>query len=350
MHFDTENMQSEFLIKLHKTMLKIRKAEEKIAELVYAGEIRCPCHLYIGQEAVATGACAALELEDYMFSNYRGHGHYLAKGGDLNKMMAEVYGKVTGCSKGRGGSMHLISPEVSIVFGSSAIVAGHLAPAVGSALASQLANEKRVSLVFFGDGATDEGVFSEVVNFAALKKLPIVFICENNLYASHFRLDQRQPLTDLYLRTQPMVPSFQVDGNNVIEVFIAAKNAVELARSGGGPTFIECLTYRHRGHVGPNPDVETVVTTTEERPKWANLNPVRLAERATRSRKELEKWLERDPITEFKRHLIKNSIIDEKSENVIQSEIDTEIRNAITFAENSEYPKPEELNLYVYSE
>ena len=348
--FDANNIQPGFLIKMYKTMVKIRKTEEKIGELIFAGEVRCPCHLCVGQEAIATGVCLALNQTDYVFTNYRGHGHYLAKGGELKKMMAEVYGKVTGCSRGKGGSMHLIAPEVSIIFGSTAIVAGQIAPAVGAALASQLKGDKRISVVFFGDGATEEGVFFESLNFAALKKLPIVFICENNLYSSHFRIEYRQPIKDLYIKTKYLMSSIQIDGNNVIEVFNAAKEAIERARSNDGPTFIECLTYRHRGHVGPNLDVETVVTTSEEYARWANLNTIKLAERAVRFKEELEKWLKLDPIKNFEKCLIETKIFDEKMVEEINEEINKEVDAAVDFARSSDFPKTEELSEHVYAQ
>ena len=331
-------------------MVNIRKVEEKLSDLIYAGEVKCPCHLYIGEEAIATGVCTALNTTDYIFSNYRGHGHYLAKGGDLNKMMSEMYGKVTGCSKGRGGSMHLIAPEVSLIFGTTAIVAGQIAPAVGAALASQLKGGKGVCVVFFGDGATEEGVFSEALNFATFKKLPIVFICENNFYSTHLRIEDRQPIKDLYLKAKYLMPAIQIDGNNIVEVFKSAQEAIKNARDGKGPTFIECVTYRHKGHVGPNLDIETVITTSEEYAKWANLNPIKLAERATRPKEELERWLMLDPIKNFEKHLIEIKLLNEKMVDKIQKEIDVKIEASVSFARLSEYPKPEELFKYVYAE
>jgi acetoin:2,6-dichlorophenolindophenol oxidoreductase subunit alpha len=330
------------------TMLKIRKSEERVAELLVANEIICPTHLYIGEEAVATGVCKALKTEDYVFSNYRGHGHYLAKGGDMNKMLAEFYGKVTGCCEGKGGSMHLIAPDVSIIFGNTAIVAGQVAPAVGAALAIQLRNEKRVSVVFLGDGATEQGVFFESLNFAALKKLPIIFICENNFYSSHVPLSERQPIKDLYLKAKYLMPSFQIDGNNIIEVFKKTGEAVKRARNGEGPTFIECITYRYRGHVGPNLDIDDIEMKLSYKLQWANLNPVSLVEKPTRTKDELEKWLELDPIKHFEKYLIDEKILTESEKVKIYKDLETEIENAVEFARKSEYPKDDQLVTDVY--
>src|SRR5262245_48891519 len=172
---------------LYKTMLRIRRTEECVAELVERGEIRCPCHLCIGQEAVAAGVCSVLQADDYVFGNHRSHGHYLAKGGSLKELMAELFGKTTGCAKGRGGSMHLVAPEVGIL-GTVPIVAATIPMAAGTALASKLRKDGRVSVSFFGDGAVDEGTFHEAMNLAAVWILPVVFVCENNLYSSHLHL------------------------------------------------------------------------------------------------------------------------------------------------------------------
>lgn len=352
MEFNSDNIEPQILKEMYEMMVKIRKTEERIAELLLAREIITPTHLCSGEEAIATGACKALNVTDYVFSNYRGHGHYLAKGGDLNKMLAELYGKFSGCSKGKGGSMHLVAPEVSIVSVNTAMVGSQIPHAVGAALSIKLKGEDKVSLVFFGDGATDTGAFYESTNFAALKKLPIVFVCENNFYSSHLHLKHRQPLSDLYLKTQHIMPSYQIDGNNVVEVFKTVQEAIKRARNGSGPTFIECVTYRHRGHVGPNWDVEDMELTLseEERVKWTKLNPVKLVEKATRSKEELQRWLEHDPINHFEKFLIDKKITTAEEKDAIQQKIAEEIENAVEFARSSEYPPDSQLIEDVYAE
>ncbi len=254
-----QELSHEKLVGMYKTMLKIHRAEESIAEGCISKEIICPCHLYIGEEAVAAGVCSELEKNDYVFSSHRSHGHYLAKGGDLNKMMAEIYGKVTGCSGGRGGSMHIASPEMGLP-GSSAIVSGTISLAVGSALAFSMQNKKAISVAFFGDGAVDEGVFYESLNLASLYKLPVIFVCENNLCATHLPISACLADTDIFKKAKVFnMPGIKVDGNNVLEVYKAAKEAIENARCGNGPALIECMTYRWRGHVGPNDDLDKEV-------------------------------------------------------------------------------------------
>ena len=244
------------LMAMYITILKIRKFEERVSDLLLNNEIKCPTHLYIGQEALATGVCANLKEEDYVFSTHRSHGHYIAKGGDLKLLMAELYTKRTGCSKGKGGSMHIVAPEIGFL-GSSSIVGGNLPLSVGVALASSMLKNDRVSVAFFGDGATDEGVFHESLNFASLKKLPVLFICENNLFSTHLPLFLRQPTNDIYKKVESyLIPGICVDGNNVLEVFEASRKAIERARNGGGPTLIEGKTFRWRAHVGPWLDID----------------------------------------------------------------------------------------------
>ena len=182
---------------LFETMLKIRLFEEKLIELYPAQDMKTPIHLYIGQEAIAAGVCANLQRDDYVFSNHRGHGHYIAKGGDLKALVAEFYGRIDGCSRGKGGSMHIVAPEVGIM-GTSAIVGGGISHAVGAALASVMQRNRKVSVVFFGDGACDTGAFYESLNFASLKRLPVVFVCENNFYATNSPLKARHPLDNIY--------------------------------------------------------------------------------------------------------------------------------------------------------
>lgn len=312
---------------MYVTMLRIRKFEEKVAELVYPlKEIICPCHLYIGQEAVATGVCSALKKEDWVFSTHRSHGHYIAKGGDIKALMAELYGKETGCSRGRGGSMHLSSPEQGLA-GSSAIVAGTIPLAVGAALAFSMQGRDSVSVAFFGDGAAGEGVFYESLNFASLKKLPVVFVCENNLYSTHLPISACLAHIQILGRAEAFnMPGIRVDGNNVVEVFQVAKRATDNARLGKGPTLIECMTYRWRGHVGPSDDLD----------------------KGLRSKEELDYWINRCPIKALEEFLLTHDILGKSEKAKIVESIDKEVENSITFAKKSPYPDERSYLDYVF--
>ena len=309
---------------LYTTMLKIRWFEERLVKLLskkHKKGIICPVHLYTGQEAVATGVCANLRKEDFVFSTHRSHGHYIAKGGDIKALMAELYGRVTGCSKGRGGSMHLASPDMGLP-GSSAIVAGTIPLAVGAALAFSLKGQDTVSVAFFGDGATNEGVFYESLNFASLQKVPLIFVCENNLYSTHMPIAACLGNTDIYQKAEMFnIPGVRIDGNNVTEVFMTARKAVEDARRGHGPTLIECMTYRWRGHVGPNRDVN----------------------KGLRSKEELNYWMNRCPIKALEEFLLKHDILTEPEKTRIGKSIDREIEEALIFARGS--PDPDENKL-----
>ena len=253
---------------MYAAMLLIRLAEERVAELVERGEARCPCHLYIGQEAIAAGVCATLERTDTVWGGHRSHGHYLAKGGDLTAMFAEILGRATGCSGGRGGSMHLFAPDVGIL-GTVPLVAATVPLAVGAALASKLRRERAVAVSFFGDGAMEEGGTQESLNMAALYRLPVVFVCENNFYASHLGLLERRAADNIVdLAAAHGLAGERVDGNDVEAVHRAAARAVARARSGDGPTMLECRTYRWRGHVGPSWDMDVGVKRKDELQEW----------------------------------------------------------------------------------
>jgi pyruvate dehydrogenase E1 component alpha subunit len=305
------------------TMVRVRKFEERTAELIAQKEIICPTHLYIGQEAVATGVCSALRKDDWVFSTHRSHGHYTAKGGDIKAMMAEMYCRATGCSKGRGGSMHLASPDEGLP-GSPAILAGSISLSVGAALAFSLQKGDSVSVAFFGDGATNEGVFYESLNIAALRKLPVIFVCENNLYATHLHISKCFADTDICKKAEAFgVHAIRVDGNNVAEVFKVAERAVEDARHGKGPTLIECMTYRWRGHVGPGYDLN----------------------KGIRSKEELDYWMNRCPIKMFEELLFKHGILSESERITIHENIEEEIEEAVVFAKESPYPDPDENKL-----
>lgn len=311
---------------MYQTMLRIRLFEEKVGDLVAKQEIVCPCHLYIGQEAVATGVCASLRKDDWVFSTHRSHGHYLAKGGNLNALMAELYGKATGCSRGRGGSMHLSSPDYGLP-GSSAIVAGTVPLAVGAALAFSLQGKDNVAVAFFGDGAVGEGVFYESLNFASLKKLPIIFVCENNFYSTHMPISACLADTDIYRKAGMFnMPGFRIDGNDVLEVFRVAREAIKHARAGGGPTLMECLTYRWRGHVGPNYDLD----------------------KRLRSKEELEHWMARCPIKGLEGLLLNKGIMADSEKTQLYDEISEEVEDSLTHTKESSYPEEIELRANLF--
>ena len=320
------DIPSATLREMYLIMLKIRRFEEKIIELYPAQEMKTPVHLYIGQEAIATGVCVNLAKDDYIFSTHRGHGHYIAKGGDLKLLMAELYGRRTGCSKGKGGSMHLVAPEVGIL-GTSSIVGGITPLATGVALASVMQGNRRVAVAFLGDGAVDEGTFHESLNFASLKKLPVLFICENNFYATNSPLRARQPADNIAQRAKGYVmPGIRVDGNDVLAVFRVAREAIKRARNGDGPTLIECRTYRWMQHVGPNYDFKL----------------------GCRPKEELDGWRKKCPIKRYKKFLLDKNIISESEMTQIADQIDKEIEEAVIFGQNSPFPDKDELFDDVY--
>ena len=320
---------TDVLINLYRMMLRIRLCEESFIEPILSKEIRCPVHLCTGQEAVAVGVCSALENDDYIFGNHRSHGHYLAKGGRMRELVAEVYCRESGCSRGRGGSMHIINPTVGMM-GSAPIVAGTIALAMGSALAAKIRNDGRVTVSFFGDGATGEGVLCESLNFAALKKLPIVFVCENNLYSTHLPIEEIRVSQKIYELGIPFGElSHRIDGNDVVEVHRAARKAVDLCRMGKGPVFLECLTYRMHGHVGPNDNIQGAQT---------DIRPA----------KEIEKWRKKDPIKKLERYILKNKFAPRKELEEIRLHAEKEVSDAHSFARNSSFPQEEDLSLYVY--
>jgi len=268
----------DFLRSLYFSMLRIRRIEEEIERRYHQDQMKTPIHLVIGQEATSVGACAALLETDLLYSSHRTHGNYLAKGSDLKAMLAEMHCRITGCVGSRGGSMHLIDKRVGMA-GTSAIVGGALPIAVGAALAAQMKGEDRVTMVFLGDATTEEGVTSESLNFAALKRVPVVFFCENNFYSVQSPLSTRQPARDLHTWAATyQMPSMAVDGVNVLAVHDAAAQAVARARSGGGPTFIEAPVYRLRAHGGSGDDTHTGYRHIEEREHWEAFDPVSLFE------------------------------------------------------------------------
>lgn len=320
----------ELLQNLCRTMTRIRLVEESFVGPILSGEIKCPVHLYTGEEAIATGICANLTHKDYIFGTHRSHGHYIAKGGGMKEMVAEIYGKVTGCAKGRGGSMHVIDMRVGML-GAAPIVAGTVSLAVGAALASQIRKENRVSIAFFGDGAVGEGVLHEALNFSAVKKLPVIFVCENNLYSTHLPISEIRPKNNIYEIGAPYGIHYErVDGQDVLKVYEAAKNAVALCREGKGPVFLECMTYRFRGHVGPDDNIQGAHT---------DIRPAA----------EVLAWKKKDPITMFGKILKEEKIVTEKDLQKIEDAARREVKTAHVFAQKSPFPKPETLKNYVFA-
>ncbi len=310
---------------LYRTMLLIRLTEERIAALIEAKEIKTPCHLCIGQEAIAAGVCAALDGQDSIWGGHRSHGHYLAKGGDLNGLLAEILGKTTGCSMGRGGSMHLIDAAVGVM-GTVPLVGATIPLAAGAAWASKLRGDGRVAVAFFGDGATEEGHFHESLNLASLYRLPVLFVCENNFYSTHMPLAERRPKDNIVQSADLHgMPGVRIDGNDVMEVYESARDAVERARDGQGPTLLECRTYRWRGHVGPAWDLDV----GEQR------------------RRELEEWLPKDPLPRLRRQIVEaGGRLDEF--DAMEQEVRANIETAVQFARDSPLPDPSELLQHVY--
>lgn len=305
---------------LYSDMYRIRRAEEKLIELYKVGHVKAPVHLSIGQEAVAVGVMAALEPRDKVVSTHRCHGHYLAKGGDLNKMMAEILGKVTGCCRGRGGTMHLFDDSVGHVI-SAPLVGASIAFAVGIAMASKMKKDGKVTVAFFGDGAIEEGIFWESLNFASVHRLPIVFICENNLYATHSHILKRQPYDEIVSRIKPHnVKTFYVNnGNNVLMVLKAAEEAVVEARK-FKPCFIEACTYRLKEHWGVGED-------------W---------DLGYRSREEGEQWMKNCPINNLRVAMLETGIL--KSEiKYLDDLVELRVENATKFALESPAPSDSEL-------
>lgn len=303
----------EKLLMMYERMLKIRHFETKVGELFARGEIPGFVHLYLGQEAVAVGACAALDKDDYITSTHRGHGHIIAKGGDLKYMMAELFGKATGYNKGKGGSMHIAAPSLGIL-GADGIVGGGIPIATGAALSAKLRKSGQVALCFFGDGASNQGTFHEAINIAASFRLPAVYLCENNLYGVGTRQSQVRKVEDIAERAKAYdIPGVIVDGNDVVAVYQATKEAVNRARAGEGPTLIECKTYRWHTHFEGEPDTY-------------------------RPPEEVETWKEREPIAPFRRLLIKNNILTEAEADAVEERVRNEVEEAVRFARSSPNP------------
>jgi acetoin:2,6-dichlorophenolindophenol oxidoreductase subunit alpha len=313
---------------LLRTMLRIRRVQERIESEYLKDEMKTPVHLYIGQEAIATGVCAALRTLDAINSNHRSHGHYLAKGGDLPAMMAELFCRSTGCSKGYGGSMHLVDVAHGNM-GTSAIVGGGIPIGTGLGLAFQMQKQGRVSVVFFGDGAADEGTLYESLNFAMLKKLPVVYVMENNGWAVCSPTLTRHSGDNVFHRGAPdRLFSAKIDGNDPELVFETASKAVERARRGEGPSFIECVTYRILGHAG----------CMSQDPK------------GYRDEAEIEAWRGRCPVRAYQAKLVAEGVLDEQALARAEAEIKAEIDAAFAFARSSPLPTAADLHQNLFRE
>ncbi len=314
------------LLDLYRTMVVIRRTEEQLAKAYLSGLIHGACHTYIGEEAVATGICAHLRNDDAIFSTHRGHGHALAKGVTPGALMAELFGRVTGCSHGRGGSMHLFAPEVGLM-GTSGIVGPSMLMAAGAGYSFKLLKTDRVAVAFFGDGAVNNGAFHEGINMASIWDLPVLFVCENNMYATEIPFANATRNTDVAARGAIYgLPGIAVDGNDVLAVWQAAANAVQRARAGQGPTLLECRTYRTRSHSEGMRDA------------------------GYRTREEVDEWRTRDPITSFRRQILaKRSVTDDELAR-IDAEVEELVTDALTFAQNSPWPDPATASDHIFSE
>jgi pyruvate dehydrogenase E1 component alpha subunit len=310
---------------LLREMLRIRRFEERCVELYSATKIRGFLHLYIGEEAVAVGAMQALEPTDAVVATYREHGHALMRGIPMRAVMAEMFGKVDGCSRGRGGSMHLFDAATRF-YGGNAIVGGGLPLAVGLGLADRMRGRSRVTACFFGDGAVVEGEFHESMNLTALWHLPVLWLCENNMYAMGTRLDRAQSETDIALRASSYrMPAWSVDGMDVLAVEEATRRAAESIRAGAGPLFLEYRTYRFRAHSMYDPE-------------------------RYRAKEEVEAWKERDPLVTYPALLGRAGLVTDEVVGELEGEVAAEIDEAVAFAETSAIEPVEDLTRFVYSE
>ena len=311
--------------KLLKQMLLIRRFEERAAKEYSSEKIRGFLHLYVGEEAIAVGILHFLSSEDYLLTTYREHGHALARGISSKAVMAEMFGKLEGCSKGRGGSMHLFDATLNF-FGGNAIVGGHLPLAVGMALASKKLKRQNITCCFFGEGAAAEGEFYESLNLAVLWQVPVLFVCENNLYAMGTNIKFTHSIPELEKKGMAFgIESVTVDGMDLIKVMEAAEKAVQFIRNTGKPYFLVCDTYRFRAHSMFDAELY-------------------------REKSEVEKWKKRDPIPNFRKYLVKESLISEQELSEIEREVTEEIDQAVAFAENGTWEEVSNLTRFVYSD
>jgi 2-oxoisovalerate dehydrogenase E1 component len=321
----TADLTKQQLLSLYREMVNIRRTEEQLARSYQSGNIPGACHTYVGQEAVAVGICAHLRRDDVVFSTHRGHGHALAKGVPPREVMAELFGRATGCSRGRGGSMHLFAPEVGLM-GTTGIVGPNILQATGAGYSMKLLKTDRVSVGFFGDGAVNNGAFHEGLNLAAIWDLPVIYVCENNLYATEVPFESATRNTEVAERAMSYgMPGIAVDGNDVLAVYEAAAAAVARARGGKGPTLIEGRTYRTRPHAEGMRDA------------------------GYRTSEEIEDWKTRDPIASLKARVIARELATTEEFDAIDEEIKTVVTDALDFATQSPYPDPSTATSFVFS-
>jgi len=322
-----KKIANKILKELHLRMVRIRRFEEEAGKMMENGKIPGALHLYVGQEAVASGVMQHLSVKDQITSTHRGHGHLIAKGGEFSKMFAELYGKATGYCRGKGGSMHISNMELGML-GANGIVGGGPPIAMGAAFSNKFRKTKQVAVAFFGDGASNEGSFHEAANMAAVFKLPCLFVCENNGYGEYTPQANHQAVVDVADRAAGYgMPGIVVDGMDVIAVYEAVEAALKRARAGEGPTLIECKTYRFYDHVG-----------------------VRGMGLTYRTDEELETWKKRDAIIAFEARLLELGVVTQKSIDAIYAGVNAEIEEAIQFAEDSPFPEAHEMLEDVYSE
>lgn len=326
MDADELRLSSDTLLALYRMMLLIRRTEEQLARAHQAGLIPGPCHTYVGEEAIATGVCANLRQDDVVFSTHRGHGHALAKGVSARAVAAELLGKATGCSQGRGGSMHLFAPESGLM-GTSGIVGPSILQGAGAGYSFKLLGSDRVSVAFFGDGAVSNGAFHEGLNLAAIWDLPVIFVCEDNMYATEvpFRDATRNQNVAERARVSYGMAANSVDGNDVLAVYQATEEAVARARSGSGPTLIECKTYRLRPHAEG------------------------MRDGGYRSAEEIDKWKKRDPIAMFRSMLLIKGGADEEAIDAVEEEVHGIVDDAMDYARSSPFPDPATAAEFIFS-
>lgn len=316
---------NEDMKRMYKTLVRIRKFESKAVDLFAEGQIPGFLHSYLGEEAIATGVCANLRKTDFITSTHRGHGHIIAKGGDTKYMMAELYGRTTGYCKGKGGSMHIADRDLGIL-GANGIVGAGQDIAVGAGLAIRYRGTDQVAACFFGDGSTNQGTFHEALNLASVWKLPVIFVCENNHFGISMSQSKHQAIQDIADRAASYgFPGIAVDGNDIMAVYEVAKEAVDRARKGQGPTLIECKTWRWRGHFEGDPG-------TYKDPK------------------EQEAWMDKEPVGRYRTFLEENGVMTSDETSAIDTMIDDEIDAAIAFASESPLPKPEDVVKDVYTD
>lgn len=322
----SDEISNETLIDLHRRMVRIRRFEETAGKMMEDGKIPGALHLYVGEEAVASGVMAHLSNQDQITSTHRGHGHLIAKGGEFDRMFAELFGRATGYCKGKGGSMHISNMELGML-GANGIVGGGPPIAMGAAFSNKYRKTDNVACCFFGDGASNEGSFHEAANMAGLYKLPVVFVCENNGYGEYTPQANHQAIVDVADRAQGYgMPGVIVDGMDVIAVYEAAGEAIARARAGEGPTLLECKTYRYYDHVG-----------------------VRGMGLTYRTDEEVEEWKKKDPIDQFEARLAEQGILSADAAQAVHDETMAEIDAAIKFAEDSPYPDADAILEDVYA-